>query len=420
MTLFGLCKTMAELTAEKFIVPVLEFQRNLFPPFSYPAGDLADWFASEGGIVTLAWIYAVNIAFAVGMTNLILVIHLERKIAARIQDRRGPMLSLRAFRELGEDLAGEAPTWRFKGNYSGIGIIQNMADGIKAITKELIIPNKADKFLFSMGPIIFISSSVFLLVLFPLSDRFAASAAPAGLMVIMAAFSIAPIGVLTSGWASNNKYSMIGGMRSAAQLMSYEIPLLLSMAGVFLLAGSYNPVDIVEQQREATWLFGLPMWNFIPQFIGFIVFMICILAEVERVPFDLPEAEAELVEGWTTEYSGIRYMLFLAAEYIRGFAGAAVATILFLGGWAGPWPVPPEIWFLLKVYLIIIFWIFIRWTVPRIRTDQILELGWKKLLPLSLINILIVIFMVEIYPYFDDIVNLPEVFWWLPIGKISV
>jgi len=410
MTLFGLCKTMAELTVENFIFPILEFQRNLFPPFSYPAGDLADWFASEGGIVTLAWIYAVNIAFAVGMTNLILVIHLERKIAARIQDRRGPMLSLRAFRELGEDLAGEAPTWRFKGNYSGIGIIQNMADGIKAITKELIIPNKADKFLFSMGPIIFISSSVFLLVLFPLSDRFAASAAPAGLMVIMAAFSIAPIGVLTSGWASNNKYSMIGGMRSAAQLMSYEIPLLLSMAGVFLLAGSYNPVDIVEQQREATWLFGLPMWNFIPQFIGFIVFMICILAEVERVPFDLPEAEAELVEGWTTEYSGIRYMLFLAAEYIRGFAGAAVATILFLGGWAGPWPIPPEIWFLLKVYLIIIFWIFIRWTVPRIRTDQILELGWKKLLPLSLINILIVIFMVEIYPYFDDIVNLPEVF----------
>ena len=335
MTLFGLCKIMAELTADMFIVPVLRFQRNIFPPFSYPAGDLADWFASEGGIVTLAWVYAVNIAFAVGMTNLILVIHLERKIAARIQDRRGPMLSLRAFRELGEDLAGEAPTWRFKGNYSGIGIIQNMADGIKAITKELIIPNKADKFLFSMGPIIFISSSVFLLVLFPLSDRFAASAAPAGLMVIMAAFSIAPIGVLTSGWASNNKYSMIGGMRSAAQLMSYEIPLLLSMAGVFLLAGSYNPVDIVEQQREATWLFGLPMWNAIPQFIGFIVFMICILAEVERVPFDLPEAEAELVEGWTTEYSGIRYMLFLAAEYIRGFAGAAVATILFLGGWAG-------------------------------------------------------------------------------------
>ena len=124
---------------------------------------------------------------------------------------------------------------------------------------------------------------------------------------------------------------MIGGMRSAAQLMSYEIPLLLSMAGVFLLAGSFNPIDIVEQQQASTWLFGIPMWNFIPQFIGFVVFMTCILAEVERVPFDLPEAEAELVEGWTTEYSGIRYMLFLASEYIRGFAGAAVTVILFLG-----------------------------------------------------------------------------------------
>ena len=409
MSLFGACRIMAELSI-RILIPIFEFQEGLFPPFSNPAGWFADWLATDGGLDTMAWFYAVNIALMVGMTNLILVIHLERKIAARIQDRRGPMLSFRSLREVGEDLSGNAPSWKFKKNYSGIGILQNIADGIKALTKELIIPTKADKFLFTMGPIIFISSSVFLLALFPLSDRFAASSAPAGLMVIMAAFSIAPIGILTSGWASNNKYSMIGGMRSAAQLMSYEIPLLLSMAGVFLVAGSFDPVTIVEQQRESTWLFGLPMWNIIPQFIGFVVFMVCILAEVERVPFDLPEAEAELVEGWTTEYSGIRFMFFLMAEYIRGFAGAAVATILFLGGWAGPWPVPPEIWFLIKVYLIIIFWIFIRWSVPRIRTDQILVLGWKKLLPLSLINILIVIFMVEIYPYFTAIVNLPEVF----------
>ena len=409
MTLFDACRIMAELSI-RILIPIFEFQEGLFPPFSNPAGWFADWLATDGGLDTMAWFYAVNIALMVGMTNLILVIHLERKIAARIQDRRGPMLSFRALREIGEDLSGNAPSWKFKKNYSGIGILQNIADGIKALTKELIIPTKADKFLFTMGPIIFISSSVFLLALFPLSDRFAASSAPAGLMVIMAAFSIAPIGILTSGWASNNKYSMIGGMRSAAQLMSYEIPLLLSMAGLFLVAGSFDPVTIVEQQRESTWLFGLPMWNIIPQFIGFVVFMVCILAEVERVPFDLPEAEAELVEGWTTEYSGIRFMFFLMAEYIRGFAGAAVATILFLGGWAGPWPVPPEIWFLIKVYLIIIFWIFIRWSVPRIRTDQILVLGWKKLLPLSLINILIVIFMVEIYPYFTAIVNLPEVF----------
>ena len=291
MTLFDACRIMAEWTV-KVLIPVFEFQEGLFPPFSNPAGWVAVWLATEGGLDTMAWFYAVNIAFMIGMTNLILVIHLERKVAARIQDRRGPMLSFRSLRELGEDLSGQAPSWKFKKNYSGIGILQNLADGIKAITKELIVPAKADKFLFTMGPIIFISSSVFLLALFPLSDRFAASSAPAGLMVIMAAFSIAPIGVLTSGWASNNKYSMIGGMRSAAQLMSYEIPLLLSMAGVFLLAGSFDPVVIVEQQQASTWFFGLPMWNFIPQFIGFAVFMICILAEVERVPFDLPEAEA--------------------------------------------------------------------------------------------------------------------------------
>ena len=162
MSLFDVCKVMAEYSAKYFFIPIFEFQEGLFPPFSHPAGWLADWFGSQGGLETLAWLYAVNIAFMVGMTNLIIVIHLERKIAARIQDRRGPMLSFRSFRELGEDLAGEAPTWRFKKNYSGIGILQNVADGIKAITKELIIPAKADKFLFSMGPIIFISSSVFL------------------------------------------------------------------------------------------------------------------------------------------------------------------------------------------------------------------------------------------------------------------
>ncbi len=222
----------------------------------------------------------------------------------------------------------------------------------------------------------------------PFSPRIAASSAPLGLLVVMAAFSIAPIGVLTTGWACNNKYTLIGGMRSAAQLMAYEIPLLLSMAGVFLVAGSYNPMDIVAQQQG--------MWNVVPQFLGFIVFIVCMLAEVERVPFDLPEAEAELVEGWTTEIGGLRLGLVFAAEYIRGFVGAMIATILFLGGWSGPF-LPGEIWFLLKVYGILIFFIILRWTVPRIRTDQILLLGWKRLLPLSLINLALAILYVEVF-----------------------
>jgi NADH-quinone oxidoreductase subunit H len=378
------------------MTPLLYFQEHIMPPFSNPAGDMARWMESDPGLNILAWTIVVNVALMIGFTNVIIVVYLERKIAGRIMDRRGPMLSLSSLKEIASDLAGYAPEYNWKTTtYAGIGILQNVADGIKFFCKEIIVPDKADRLLYTIGPVIFISSSILLLVMVPFSPRIAASSAPLGLLVVMAAFSIAPIGVLTTGWACNNKYTLIGGMRSAAQLMAYEIPLLLSMAGVFLVAGSYNPMDIVAQQQEVG-LLGFPMWNIIPQFLGFIVFIVCILAEVERVPFDLPEAEAELVEGWTTEIGGLRLGLVFAAEYIRGFVGAMIATILFLGGWSGPF-LPGEIWFLLKVYGILIFFIILRWTVPRIRTDQILMLGWKRLLPLSLINLALAILYVEVF-----------------------
>ncbi len=371
------------------ITPLLYFQEHIMPPFSNPAGDMARWMESDPGLNILAWTIVVNVALMIGFTNVIIVVYLERKIAGRIMDRRGPMLSLNSLKEIASDLAGYAPEYNWKTTtYAGIGILQNVADGIKFFCKEIIVPDKADRLLYTIGPVIFISSSILLLVMVPFSPRIAASSAPLGLLVVMAAFSIAPIGVLTTGWACNNKYTLIGGMRSAAQLMAYEIPLLLSMAGVFLVAGSYNPMDIVAQQQG--------MWNVVPQFLGFIVVIICMLAEVERVPFDLPEAEAELVEGWTTEIGGLRLGLVFAAEYIRGFVGAMIATILFLGGWSGPF-LPGEIWFLLKVYGILIFFIILRWTVPRIRTDQILLLGWKRLLPLSLINLALAILYVEVF-----------------------
>ena len=378
------------------MTPLLYFQEHIMPPFSNPAGDMARWMESDPGLNILAWTIVVNVALMIGFTNVIIVVYLERKIAGRIMDRRGPMLSLSSLKEIASDLAGYAPEYNWKTTtYAGIGILQNVADGIKFFCKEIIVPDKADRLLYTIGPVIFISSSILLLVMVPFSPRIAASSAPLGLLVVMAAFSIAPIGVLTTGWACNNKYTLIGGMRSAAQLMAYEIPLLLSMAGVFLVAGSYNPMDIVAQQQEVG-LLGFPMWNIIPQFLGFIVFIVCILAEVERVPFDLPEAEAELVEGWTTEIGGLRLGLVFAAEYIRGFVGAMIATILFLGGWSGPF-LPGEIWFLLKVYGILIFFIILRWPVPRIRTDQILLLGWKRLLPLSLINLALAILYVEVF-----------------------
>ena len=204
---------------------------------------------------------------------------------------------------------------------------------------------------------------------------------PAGALFAFAAFAIAPFSILLAGWSSNNKYTLIGGMRSAAQMMSYEIPLLLAVASVFLLAGDFGFVGIVEAQAD--------IWFAIPLFIGFIVFLVCMAAEVEVTPFDLPEAEAELVEGWTTEYCGMRFGFFMMTSYLRGYAGGALATALFLGGWNGPAIIPDEIWFLIKAYIVFVVIEWMRWSLPRVRVDQILNLGWKRLLPLAMVNLLI-------------------------------
>jgi len=197
----------------------------------------------------------------------------------------------------------------------------------------------------------------------------------------LAAFSIAPFAILLAGWSSNNKYTLIGGMRSAAQMMSYEIPLILCAASVFLLAGSFNFVDIVDAQHD--------IWFLIPLFIGFVVFLVCLIAEVEIIPFDLPEAEAELVEGWTTEYGGMRFGLFYMTTAVRSYAGGALATAFFLGGWQGPSFIPDEIWFLIKAYIVYTVFMWLTWSVPRVRIDQMLGLGWKRLLPLAMLNLLI-------------------------------
>jgi NADH:ubiquinone oxidoreductase subunit H len=228
-------------------------------------------------------------------------------------------------------------------------------------------------------------------------------------------FSIAPLGILIAGWASNNKYTLIGGMRAAAQLMSYEIPLALSVIAVVVFSGTLDPFQLVRQQSEA-FRFGeatipwLPNWYVLNpiMWIAFIVFFISIIAESERIPFDIPEAEAELVEGWTTEYSGMRFGLVFAFKWLRALVGAGLISILFLGGWSGPvWmslavpnlanlslsytiPIlPQEIWFILRIYIIFIVFVWIGWSVPRVRIDQILNIGWKRLVPLSLLAILL-------------------------------
>jgi len=340
----------------------------LLPPLS----SLADWLGSAPVLNIFAILVEITIMILFStILNLLIVLWIERKMYGRLQDRRGIML---------------AGPW-LKGIQKGTGFLQNVADGLKLFQKENITPEKADKWMFHAAPALIVASSILIFAALPFSEGFLVANLDAGIVFIMAAFSLTPMAILIGGWASNNKYTLLGGMRSAAQMMSYEIPILLSIVGVVILASTLNPIRIVEAQQEPSFL-GMPNWYIIPQFLGLIIFLISMVAEVERIPFDIPEAEAELVEGWTTEYGGIRFGLIYMIKWLRTFAGAALVTLLFLGGWDGP-ILPQEIWFLLKTYVVFIVFVWITWSLPRVRIDQILNIGWRRLLPLSLINIII-------------------------------
>jgi NADH-quinone oxidoreductase subunit H len=270
-----------------------------------------------------------------------------------------------------------------------LGYLQNLADGLKTFLKENVMPAKADKKGYMWALTIVIGTSVLLACMIPLSHRWFIVDYNAGLLLIFGLFAIAPFMILVAGWAQNNKYSLLGGMRAAAQMIAYEVPILLVFASVALMAGSFNINDIVNAQADT-------MWFIVPQIIGFIVFIIAAIAEAERIPFDLPEAEAELVEGWQTEYSGMKWGLIMLGDYFRGYVACALIVILFLGGWYLPfidvgvqqqWI--PELVFLLKVFLVFFVFAWVRAAHCRVRTDQILNVGWKILLPLSVINLVI-------------------------------
>ncbi|HUV61547.1 MAG TPA: NADH-quinone oxidoreductase subunit NuoH [Thermoplasmata archaeon] len=333
-----------------------------FGDFFTAVGDFA---ASDGHLTFMTILVESVVIIVVALINVLNFLWIFRKLSGRILDFYGPY-------------------------YVGYGIggwLQNLADGMKLFIKEIIVPTKADRLGFLLAPVIFVASSLVILSVIPLSVNFGLSTnesgeyVSAGALFALAAFSIAPFAILLAGWSSNNKYTLIGGMRSAAQMMSYEIPLILCAASVFLLAGSFNFVDIVDAQHD--------IWFLIPLFIGFVVFLVCLIAEVEIIPFDLPEAEAELVEGWTTEYGGMRFGLFYMTTAVRSYAGGALATAFFLGGWQGPSFIPDEIWFLIKAYIVYTVFMWLTWSVPRVRIDQMLGLGWKRLLPLAMLNLLI-------------------------------
>jgi NADH-quinone oxidoreductase subunit H len=324
----------------------------------------------------------VVVFFALQMSAAVLV-YMERKVSAFAQQRYGPYL------------------------VGPRGLLQPLADIVKLLFKEELRPKSADAVLFYVAPVLCATAAfaAFSVVpfgadtdFFGLLDRkihLAAADVNVGLLVIFAITSMGVYGIVLAGWSSNSKYSLLGGLRSSAQMISYELSYGLSFAAVIMLAGSLSLRTIVDQQ-DGYWLGVIPRWYLFLQPFGFLIYLIAGVAETNRAPFDFPEAEQELVAGYHTEYSSMSFALFFLAEYVNMVTVSAVATNLFLGGWHGP--LLPEwlgwIWFLVKVFALLFFYIWMRWTLPRYRYDQLMEFGWKWLLPAAVLNMLVTAFVV--------------------------
>ncbi|QHT63486.1 NADH-quinone oxidoreductase subunit NuoH [Paenibacillus lycopersici] len=276
------------------------------------------------------------------------------------------------------------------------GLLQSVADIFKLLIKEDTIPRKADRTLFILAPALAYVPAFAVLAVIPYTQKLYFADINVGLLYYVALSGISTIAIILGGWSSNNKYALLGGMRSAAQMISYEVPLVISVVGVVMLSGSLNLRTIADQQGSWFW-----EWNFLPQIIGFAVFIIAAVSELNRTPFDLPEAESELVAGYHVEYSGFRFAFFMLTEYVYVYAIAALTTVLFLGAWHAPFPfldwVPGIIWFLLKFSSIVFFLFWIRATLPRIRIDQLMGLGWKVLLPVAILNVFLTAVYMELF-----------------------
>ena len=335
-------------------------------------------------VAHLLWLpLPMLLVLVAAVVGVLVTVWLERKISAAAQQRIGP-------------------------EYAGaLGVLQPMADGLKLLVKEDVIPARADGLLFTLGPVLVLIPVILSWLIVPFGQDLLISNVGIGIFLWIALSSIQPIGLLMSGYASNNKYSLLGGLRAAAQSISYEIPLALAVLAIVMMSNSLSTVDIVEQQNNA----GLLSWNIWRQPVGFLIFWICALAECERLPFDLPEAEEELVAGYQTEYAGMKFALFYLGSYINLVLSALLVSVLYLGGWGFPIPVewlanwlgqPTNaplveiitgsvgiVMTVLKAYILVFIAILLRWTTPRVRIDQLLDLGWKFLLPISLVNLLV-------------------------------
>ncbi|MBD2635480.1 NADH-quinone oxidoreductase subunit NuoH [Limnothrix sp. FACHB-881] len=344
---------------------------------------LAD-FGLPGDFARAVWIPLPLLLMLITATvGVLVVVWLERKISAAAQQRIGP-------------------------EYAGpLGVLQPAADGLKLLFKEDIVPAKADPWLFTIGPALVVVPVFLSYIIVPFGQNVNITDLGLGVFLWIALSSIAPIGLLMSGYSSNNKYSLLGGLRAAAQSISYEIPLALAVLAIVMMSNSLSTVDIVDQQSG----YGILGWNVWRQPLGFLIFWIAALAECERLPFDLPEAEEELVAGYQTEYAGMRFALFYLGSYVNLTLSALLVAVLYLGGWESPVSIEwlagtlgldlSAAWVqiiaaalgivmvLFKTYLLVFLAVLLRWTVPRVRIDQLLNLGWKFLLPVALANLLL-------------------------------
>lgn len=301
-------------------------------------------------LVTLFGVLIVVLTVAGGL------VWLERRMLALWQDRYGP-------------------------NRAGpFGVLQVVADVIKLFFKEDWIPPFADKPVFVLAPAIIVITALMSFAVVPFAPGVHVADLDIGLLFFLAMSSMGAYSVVLAGWSSNNKYSLLGGMRAAAQMLSYEVFMGLSLMGVVMMAGSFNLRQVVEAQRE--------LWFCVPQIVGLVVFLVAGLAETHRLPFDLPEADSELVAGYHAEYSGMKFVMFLVGEYLGITLISALVVTLFFGGWLGP-VLPPLAWFAIKTFVFICFFILLRASLPRPRYDQLMAYGWKVMLPLSLLNLVV-------------------------------
>ncbi len=323
-------------------------------------------------VLILEWAIKSVVIFGIILGGFAYLTLFERRVLARMQTRIGP---------------NRAGPW---------GLLQPVADGIKLIFNEELIPKQADRVLFILAPVITVVPALIILAVIPLGPEATlfgrryifglASNINVGVLYILAVASIAVYGIVIAGWASGNKYALMGGVRSTAQMVSYELALALALIGPVMLAGSMSIDAIIEGQRQL-------VWYFLVQPLGFVIFVIAMVAEINRSPFDMPEAEQELVAGYHAEYSGMKFALFFMAEYGKMIAVSFIAATIFLGGYLGPfldrWPLLGPIYLFIKVVALLFFIVWLRATFPRFRYDQLMAFGWKVLLPLGLLNVVI-------------------------------